>query len=44
VLGFSPINIDALVFSHAHYDHTGGVAAIFPERTTMPLYANSNLF
>jgi 7,8-dihydropterin-6-yl-methyl-4-(beta-D-ribofuranosyl)aminobenzene 5'-phosphate synthase len=44
VLGLIPINIDALVFSHAHYDHTGGVAAIFPERTTIPLYANSDLF
>lgn len=43
-LGLSPITIDALVFSHAHYDHTGGVAAIFPERTTIPLYAQSSLF
>lgn len=43
-LGLSPINIDALVFSHAHNDHTGGVSAIFPERTTIPLIAHSDLF
>lgn len=43
-LGLSPINIDALVFSHAHDDHTGGVSAIFPERTTIPLIAHSDLF
>lgn len=44
VLGLSPIKLDALVFSHAHLDHTGGVAAIFPERTTIPLHAHSDLF
>lgn len=43
-LGLSPINIDSLVFSHAHDDHTGGVSAIFPERTTIPLIAHSDLF
>jgi len=43
-LNLSPIDLNALVFSHGHYDHTGGVAAIFPERTTIPLYANSDLF
>lgn len=44
VLGLLPIKLDALVFSHAHLDHTGGVAAIFPERTTIPLHAHSDLF
>ena len=43
-LELSPIDLNALVFSHGHYDHTGGVAAIYPERTTIPLYANSDLF
>ena len=44
VLGLSPIHIDALIISHAHDDHTGGVAAIFPERRTIPLYGQSSLF
>ena len=42
--GFSPINIDALIFSHGHNDHTGGVAAIFPERKAIPLIGQSSLF
>ena len=43
-LNLSPIDLDALVFSHGHYDHTGGVAAIYQEQRTIPLYGNSDLF
>lgn len=44
VLGLAPIHIDSLIISHAHDDHTGGMAAIFPERRTMPLFGQSSLF
>ncbi len=37
--------IDAIVFSHAHFDHTGGLKAILPEAgSKLPLYANPDIF
>ena len=35
-----PRDISALVLSHGHYDHTGGLAALLPLRPGLPVYAH----
>jgi len=37
-LGIAPADIDALVISHAHGDHTGGLAALLAARGGVPVY------
>ena len=37
-------DIEALAFSHAHFDHTGGVNAILPGKGKLPVYANADIF
>ena len=45
VLGIDPGTIDALAISHAHYDHTGGLAALLKRaRPGLALYAHPDLF
>ncbi len=36
--------IDAVVLSHAHYDHTGGLAVLLEKRPGLPVYAHPDLF
>ena len=36
--------IDAVVLSHAHYDHTGGLATLLEKRPGLPVYAHPDLF
>jgi len=44
-LGVDPQTIDALAISHAHHDHTGGLAALLERiRPGLPLYAHPDLF
>jgi len=49
LLEVDPRRIDALVLSHAHYDHTGGLAALLESRVKpwapgLPLFAHPDLF
>lgn len=44
VLNLDIQSIDALALSHAHYDHTGGLAAVLPQRTPVPVYTLPDIF
>ena len=36
--------IDAVILSHGHYDHTGGLADFLRERGEVPVYAHPDIF
>ena len=44
VLDLLPQNIDMLVLSHAHYEHTGGLEAFLSRNTKQTLFAHSDIF
>jgi len=44
VLGFAPEQLDAIILSHGHDDHTGGLSALLDQAQGIPLYAHSDLF
>jgi 7,8-dihydropterin-6-yl-methyl-4-(beta-D-ribofuranosyl)aminobenzene 5'-phosphate synthase len=45
VLGIDPDNIDYIVLSHRHYDHTGGLKAFLEKRTTgITIISHPDLF
>ncbi|MBC7324229.1 MAG: MBL fold metallo-hydrolase [Moorella sp. (in: Bacteria)] len=43
-LGVKLEEVDALVMSHGHYDHTGGLRAFLRTRGRLPVYAHPDLF
>jgi 7,8-dihydropterin-6-yl-methyl-4-(beta-D-ribofuranosyl)aminobenzene 5'-phosphate synthase len=43
-LGLEPERIDALIISHAHHDHTGGLPMLLERVSGLPLYAHPDLF
>jgi len=44
VLSLTPQDIQALVLSHAHYDHTGGLETILAVNPDIPIFAHSDIF
>ncbi len=42
-VSIAPRSISALVLSHGHYDHTGGVQALLERRPGLPIYAHPTL-
>jgi 7,8-dihydropterin-6-yl-methyl-4-(beta-D-ribofuranosyl)aminobenzene 5'-phosphate synthase len=42
-LGLRRAPIDAVALSHAHLDHTGGLAALLNERPNVPIYAHAEI-
>jgi 7,8-dihydropterin-6-yl-methyl-4-(beta-D-ribofuranosyl)aminobenzene 5'-phosphate synthase len=44
LLGGHPRNVSAIVLSHAHNDHTGGLFAVLSQKPGLPLYASPDLF
>lgn len=44
VLGIDLKSVEALVLSHGHYDHTGGIQAFLRYRGRLPVYAHPGLF
>lgn len=42
-LGAEPEQLEALVISHAHYDHTGGLAGLLERLPSVPLHAHPDL-
>ena len=43
-LGLPIRDIDRLVLSHAHYDHTGGLQAVLSGRTDLTIHAHPDIF
>jgi len=45
LLGIHPNHLDAIVVSHGHYDHTGGIPTILRQRCQpIPIYAHDEVF
>jgi 7,8-dihydropterin-6-yl-methyl-4-(beta-D-ribofuranosyl)aminobenzene 5'-phosphate synthase len=44
VLGTAPEQAEALVLSHAHYDHMGGLEGLLERLPGVPIYAHPDLF
>lgn len=43
-LGIDLATADALVLSHGHYDHTGGIESVIARNSSITIYCNSGVF
>ena len=43
-LGLSDNNLSALVLSHAHFDHTGGIDPVLANNKTLPVFGHTQIF
>ena len=43
-LGLDLKQVETLVLSHVHYDHTGGLRAVLRHRGRLPVYAHHAVF
>jgi len=43
-LGLSVNHLSALVLSHAHFDHTGGIDPVLANNKPLPVYGHTNIF
>jgi 7,8-dihydropterin-6-yl-methyl-4-(beta-D-ribofuranosyl)aminobenzene 5'-phosphate synthase len=44
VLKVNPYEVSAIILSHAHNDHTGGLTSLLSQKPGLPLYASPDLF
>ncbi len=44
ILGYDLRQIDRVILSHGHYDHTGGLLKLLQFRGSVPVYAHPDLF
>lgn len=44
LFGIDLNKLDALVLSHGHYDHTGGIPEVLRQNPSLPIYAHPDLF
>lgn len=43
LMGESLSDVDALIFSHAHYDHTGGLSTVLAQKPGLPIHAHADI-
>ena len=43
LLDIKPEQINSVVFSHGHYDHTSGISKIFPDNSEVKIYAHPGI-
>lgn len=44
LLGETLADVEALILSHAHHDHTGGLATVLSQNPDLPIYASPDIF
>jgi 7,8-dihydropterin-6-yl-methyl-4-(beta-D-ribofuranosyl)aminobenzene 5'-phosphate synthase len=44
VLGIDLSTVDAMILSHGHYDHTGGIQAVLNLKPDVSIYSHPNIF
>jgi metal-dependent hydrolase (beta-lactamase superfamily II) len=44
LLGETLAGAEALILSHAHHDHTGGLTTVLSQKPDLPAYASPDIF